>query len=63
MFKIIKLAFMQRRKTLVNSLTNAKYFASKEEAIELLKKLKINENIRPEKLSLEEFAKISNARI
>ena len=63
MFKIIKFAFMQRRKTLVNSLTNAKYFASKEEAIELLKKLEINENIRPEKLSLEEFAKISNARI
>ncbi len=60
LFKVIKVAFMQRRKTLVNSLTNAKVFEKKEDAIQLLKKLGIDENIRPEKLQLEDFANICN---
>lgn len=59
MFKIIKNAFMQRRKTLLNALANAKIFKSKEEGKEVLEKLKLNENIRAEKLSLEDFAKIA----
>ena len=62
MFKIIKLSFMQRRKTLLNSLTNAKFFENKEEGIEFLEKLGIDVNIRPEKLTLEDFAKISNKK-
>lgn len=60
MFKIIKSAFMQKRKTLLNSLTNAKVFTSKEEGINILKKLNLNENIRAEKLTLENFADITN---
>lgn len=60
MFKIIKNAFMQKRKTLLNSLTNNKIFENKQKGIEILKSLNINENVRPEKLSLEQFSKISN---
>jgi 16S rRNA (adenine1518-N6/adenine1519-N6)-dimethyltransferase len=47
MFKVIKCAFMQKRKTLLNSLTNNKIFENKNQGIELLKSLQINENIRP----------------
>lgn len=60
MFKIIKSAFMQRRKTLLNALTNTKVFMSKEEGIEILKELDLDENIRAEKLTLEDFAEITN---
>ncbi len=60
MFKIIKGAFMQRRKTLLNALTNAKIFASKEEGTKILKELGIAENIRPEKLTLQNYADITN---
>ena len=60
MFKIIKSAFMQRRKTLLNALTNTKVFISKEEGIEILKELDLDENIRAEKLTLEDFAEITN---
>ena len=59
-FKLIKYAFMQRRKTLVNALSNMNMFKSKEEIINILKELNINEKIRGEALTIEEFAKISN---
>ena len=60
-FNIIKNSFMQRRKTLVNSLSNSPYFSSKEEIKKILKKLNIDENIRGEKLSIQEFANIANS--
>ncbi len=60
MFKVIKCAFMQRRKTLLNSLTNNKIFANKEQGIKILNNSEIKENIRAEELSLEDFAKISD---
>lgn len=60
LFKVIKLSFMQKRKTLVNSLTNGKLLNSKEEVENMLISLKIDTKIRPEKLSLEMFAKISD---
>ena len=60
MFKIIKNAFMQKRKTLLNSLTNNKIFENKQQGIEILKSLNINENVRPEELTLEQFEKISD---
>lgn len=60
MFKVIKNAFMQKRKTLLNSLTNNKIFDNKQNGIRILKSLDINENIRPEELTLEQFAKISD---
>ena len=60
MFRIIKNAFMQRRKTLINSLTNSKEFTNKEEGIKILRQLNFNENVRPEELSLQDFANITN---
>ena len=60
MFKIIKNAFMQRRKTLLNSLTNTKIFKNKEEGTKILKKLNLNENIRAEELTLKKFAEITD---
>ncbi len=60
MFKIIKCAFMQRRKTLLNSLTNAKVFENKEEGIKILQEIGLDINIRAEKLTLQDFAEITN---
>ena len=60
MFKIIKSAFMQRRKTLLNALTNTKVFMTKEEGLRILKELHLDENVRAEKLTLEDFAEITN---
>lgn len=58
-FKIIKSAFMQKRKTLINSLTNSK-IAEKDFLENMLNELNIDLKIRAEKLSLEEFGKISD---
>lgn len=58
-FKIIKASFMQRRKTLLNGLTN-NGIASKEIIKKMLIDLGLNENTRGESLSIEQFAKISN---
>ncbi len=60
MFKVIKNAFMQRRKTLINALTNTNTIKSKEEANQLFEKLNINKNIRAEELTLQQFADISD---
>lgn len=61
MFMIIKSAFMQRRKTLLNALTNTKVFVNKNEGLNILKKLNLNENIRAEELSIQDFANIAKA--
>ena len=60
MFKIIKQAFMQRRKTLVNALSNLTTFNNKEEIIQLLKELNISEKVRGEALTIEQYAQITN---
>lgn len=60
MFKIIKNAFMQRRKTLLNSLTNTNIFKSKEEGMKILTGLGIKIDIRAEKLTLNDFSNITN---
>lgn len=61
MFKIIKAAFAMRRKTLANCLFSAKEFGlAKDEAINLIKKIGLNENIRGEALTPEQFAILSN---
>lgn len=60
MFKIIKNVFMQRRKTLANALVNTKMFNIKEDAVQALKEIGLDENIRAEKLTLEDFANLSN---
>ena len=59
LFKIIKLAFMQRRKTLINALSNGNLY-TKEEIKQMLEDLNINLQIRGEKLTLEQFAQIAN---
>ncbi len=59
MFNIIKNAFTQRRKTLLNALTNTHIFQNKEQGIQILKQLGLKENVRAEELTLEQFAKIT----
>lgn len=58
-FKIIKSAFLQKRKTFVNALLNSNIFDNRENAEKMLLDLNIDTKIRGEKLSLEDFAKIT----
>jgi len=60
LFKIIKVAFMQKRKTLVNGLYNGKIFESKQEIEKMLFDLKIDLKVRAEELTLEQFGKIAD---
>lgn len=60
MFKVIKAAFMQKRKTLLNALNNSNQFGPKENIENTLTKLNINQGIRGEKLSLQDFANIAD---
>ena len=61
MFKIIRASFNQRRKTLQNSLGNdASLAVTKAQAAEALEQMGLPQTIRGERLSLEEFAKLSN---
>lgn len=60
MFKIIKSAYMQRRKTILNSLTSVGVFKNKTEGIEILKKIGLREDIRPENMKIEDFAKLTD---
>ena len=59
-FKIIKASFMQRRKTLKNGLNNSGLIKDKDSLNEIFKELGLDENIRGEKLTLEQFANLSN---
>ena len=59
-FNIIKSSYMQRRKTLLNALVNAGLFKDKKEGLDYLKELDLDENIRAENLSIEDFAKLAN---
>lgn len=60
-FRVVKAAFGQRRKTLVNALANSGNFnISKEEMIKLFKELGIDEKQRGETLSIAQFAELSN---
>lgn len=59
-FKVVKAAFGQRRKTLLNALSSGDLRVSKEGIKEILDKVGIDENRRGETLSLEEFATIAD---
>lgn len=59
LFEVIKTAFMQKRKTLLNALSNSNKYGTKEQIEKTLETLMIDSKIRPEKLSLEEYAKIA----
>lgn len=60
LFKLIKIAFKQKRKTLINALANSKKYGNKEQIEKVLRELKIDLQIRAEKLTLEQFAELSN---
>ena len=58
-FKIIKFSFLQKRKTLINSLSNSGLMP-KDLLEEMLNDLGIDLRVRAEQLSLEEFAKMTD---
>ena len=58
-FKVVKSSFLQKRKTLVNALSSAQ-IAEKSFLENMLNELNLDLKIRGEKLSLEEFGKISD---
>lgn len=61
MFSLIKAAFLQRRKTLSNALKNESSLGlSRDEVVNALKKMGLPEDVRGERLSLEEFAGLSD---
>lgn len=57
LFEIIRANFNQRRKTLINSLSTV---VDKERLKEILRDLNINENVRGETLTLEQYAQLAN---
>ncbi|MBQ7776252.1 MAG: 16S rRNA (adenine(1518)-N(6)/adenine(1519)-N(6))-dimethyltransferase, partial [Lachnospiraceae bacterium] len=61
MFALIRASFNQRRKTLVNGLTNAAGLnISKEDILVALEQMGLPATIRGEALTLEQFAQLSN---
>ena len=61
MFAVIKAAFGQRRKQLVNSLSGAEGLGvSKEKAAEALQKMGLSPQIRGEALTLQQFAELAD---
>ena len=58
-FKVIKAGFMQKRKTLLNSLTNSN-IGSKDQLEKMLLDLNLDPKIRAEALTLENFKDISD---
>ncbi len=63
-FTLIKAAFLMRRKTFLNCVSQNEVINVKKETLrEILRELHISENIRGEALSLVQFSQISNAII
>ena len=61
MFKLIRAAFNQRRKTLANAVKNFEGLSfSREEVEEGIKNIGLDVRIRGEAMSLEQFAKLSD---
>lgn len=60
LFHIIKCAFMQRRKTLLNVLVNTNVFCDKQEGIRALGSLSMDLNVRPEKLTIADYANLAD---
>lgn len=58
-FKVIKYAFMQKRKTLINSLCNSG-ISNKETLEKILIELGLDLRVRAEQLTLEQFGKLSD---
>jgi len=60
-FKIVRACFNQRRKIILNSLTHKLGKPEKERIQQVLKEAGIDFHVRPERLTLREFAAIENA--
>lgn len=61
MFSLIRASFNQRRKTLVNGLTNAANLSvTKEQIVSALEQMNLSSTIRGEALTLEQFAALAN---
>lgn len=58
-FKVVKSSFLQRRKTLSNSLSSGMSM-SKQSVNDILMRAEIKQNARAEELSMEQFAQIAN---
>ena len=58
-FALVKACFAQRRKTLVNTVSNTTNY-SKEELRNALSELDISDNVRAEQLTMEQLANLSN---
>ncbi len=60
-FQVVKSAFGQRRKTLCNALSKSPYFQiEKEKVLSALEQMDLPDTVRGERLSVEEFARLSN---
>ena len=59
-FRMVRVGFQQRRKTLVNSLSSIMGY-SKETLVSVLRELGISETVRIEALTMEQLAELSNA--
>ena len=59
-FKVIKAAFSQRRKTLVNALSSSGAFGSKEEVAAAVEAVGLSPTVRGEALSIEQFCALSD---
>ena len=59
-FKVIKAAFSQRRKTLVNALSSSGVFGSKEEVAAAVEAVGLSPTVRGEALSIEQFCALSD---
>ena len=61
LFKVIKAAFNQRRKTLVNALKNSgEINVNREQIEEILNDMNLSLTVRGETLTLDEFAILTN---
>jgi len=59
-FKLIKAAFSQRRKTLVNALSGSGAFGTKEDIIKAVESVELSPTVRGEALSIEQFCQLSD---
>ena len=59
-FKLIKISFMQRRKTLMNALVNGCIFKNKEDAKVVFEEIGIDMNARGESLSMIDFKNLAD---
>ena len=59
-FQLVKASFAQRRKTLVNGISNGGLGFTKEQVANALESMGLDKNIRGERLSIQEFADLSD---